>query len=173
MTNPQTGNFTRQRQQAESNQLAPSSPVASMRALTSSIHQAHGKLCSHRVFNLIAAMLLVGFCACENDEQPLAAQQDAELDSTVPDVEADMHEEPYREPVYELLAEDDPNQTCCYVQVMRLERLSQPGGRRPCNVDPESGPSIPCSYPNDWRLRIVDGCPVFVLEPGGAECSEP
>jgi hypothetical protein len=77
----------------------------------------------------------------------------------------DVYVEPYREPVYELLAEDDPNQTCCYVQVMRYQRLSQPGGRRACNIDPGSGPSIPCSFPDEWDLKMVDGCPVFVLKP--------
>lgn len=136
-----------------------------MRAFTFSIHQPHGELCSHRVFNIVAAMLLGGLCACENEDETLLAPQDAEVDGTIPDTETDIHVEPYREPVYELLAEDDPNQTCCYVQVMRYRDESQPGGRRACNVDPEAGPSIPCSFPNEWELKMVDGCPVFVLKP--------
>ena len=85
----------------------------------------------------------------------------------------DAYVEPYREAVYDLLAEDDPNQTCCYVQVMRFYAESEPGGRRACNVDPNSGPTIPCSIPDEWELKMVNGCPVFELRPGGSTCIPP
>jgi hypothetical protein len=97
-------------------------------------------------------------CGIENEEVPADEDEDA-------------YTEPYREAVYDLLAEDDPNQTCCYVQVMRYYTESEPGGRRACNVDPHSGPTIPCSIPDEWELNIVDGCPVFVLPQDGEECT--
>ena len=102
--------------------------------------------------SLILGLLSATSVGCGIEDEDLPQQED-------------VYVEPYREPVYELLAEDDPNQTCCYVQVMRYQRLSQPGGRRACNIDPGSGPSIPCSFPDEWDLKMVDGCPVFVLKP--------
>ncbi len=70
----------------------------------------------------------------------------------------------YREPVYDWLPEDDPNQTCCYVQVLYHDSdRSTPGGRRPCNVDPDDGPRIRALDGDLYVLRMIDGCPVFVL----------
>jgi hypothetical protein len=101
-------------------------------------------------FQLGALAWLVSMGACAPDDA-----------STAP---PDAGEEPWREPNYARLPEDDPNQTCCFVQSMRyMHRDSQPGGRRPCDRDPNAGPRIPSRDTNDFVLRIVDGCPVFVL----------
>jgi hypothetical protein len=98
-------------------------------------------------FGLLAYLLSLIACAAD--------------DTTAP---PDAGEEPWREPNYARLPEDDPNQTCCFVQSMRYQhRDSRPGGRRPCDRDPNAGPRIPSRDTNDFVLRIVDGCPVFVL----------
>jgi hypothetical protein len=122
-----------------------------------------------RLFVILGLALACGLataCSTEDHELPENDINDAELPDDV-----DVYTEPYREPVYELLAEDDPNRTCCYVQVMRFLAESEPGGRRACDVDPQSGPTIPCSYPDEWELKTVGGCPVFVLKENGLACT--
>ena len=108
--------------------------------------------------SLVPALLTAISMACGIEDERSPQQED-------------VYTEPYREAVYDLLAENDPNQTCCYVQVMRYYAESEPGGRRACNVDPHSGPTIPCSIPDEWELNIVDGCPVFALPQDGEECT--
>lgn len=110
--------------------------------------------------SLILVLVPATYMACGIEDDGSPQQEDAYV-------------EPYREAVYDLLAEDDPNQTCCYIQVMRYYAESEPGGRRACNVDPHSGPTIPCSIPDEWELKMVNGCPVFELRPGGSTCIPP
>ena len=67
------------------------------------------------------------------------------------------------EPIFEVLAEDNPNLVCCCVQSARQCDLIELGGRRSCRASVNSCPGITHSRleANNRRDIIVDGCPVW------------
>jgi hypothetical protein len=68
------------------------------------------------------------------------------------------------EPVYDMLPADDPDVVCCYPYRAGFCSRLDYGGRRPCDFTP-LGDSGDDDYMNPYghELRVVDGCPTYVL----------
>ena len=96
-------------------------------------------------------------------------------ESVEPDVGSVVDVDAYdSEPIFEMLAENDPSLVCCCLQIESQCSYVNFGGRRDCRASPYSG-CMTASHSrveaNNRRDIIVDGCPVWeVIDPTLTQC---
>jgi hypothetical protein len=135
--------------------------------------------CCNTIRLLVVVAIFATASACVQEETVEPSEDASSTDVAVDganDLDSGPPADVYNgEPIYEQLAEDDPNLVCCYIRQYSHCSVTWFGGRRPCNEYPASGP-----HRNQVRHdrggiedTIVDGCPVWIITDDNVTFCEP